>query len=86
MNGKSSARAAIEGMPVERQLHFVLQPFVQFRLESWAGESERPLLENRYSPHKDLELGNQVSLCCWAYRVDLWHILRHRTEPQCSGG
>lgn len=33
----------------ERQQHFVLPPFVHFWRKIWADESERPLIENRYS-------------------------------------
>jgi len=47
-------------MTVERQFHFVLQPFVHFWLESWADESERPLLENRYSPFRPNAAGRSL--------------------------
>jgi len=50
MNGKSSAKGVIDDMEHERQQHFVLQPFVHFWRKSWADESERPHIENRYSP------------------------------------
>jgi len=36
----------------ERQQHFVLPTFVHFWQKSWADESERPLIENRYSPFR----------------------------------
>lgn len=48
--GRSSAKGVIDDMEHERQQHFVLQPFVHFWRKSWADESERPHIENRYSP------------------------------------
>lgn len=42
----------MDGMVHERQQHFVLPPFVRFWRASLADESERPLIENRYSPFR----------------------------------
>jgi hypothetical protein len=39
-------------MLLERQQDFILPPFLHFWRESWADESERPLIENRYSPFR----------------------------------
>lgn len=50
MTGCCSAKGVIDDMEHERQQHFVLQPFVHFWRKSWADESERPHIENRYSP------------------------------------
>ncbi|MBP6725525.1 MAG: hypothetical protein KA137_11825 [Halioglobus sp.] len=49
-NFRFSAKGVIDDMEHERQQHFVLQPFVHFWRKSWADESERPHIENRYSP------------------------------------
>lgn len=47
-----SAKAVIDDIVNERQQHFELPPFVHFWRKSWTDESERPLIENRYSPFR----------------------------------
>ncbi|MBP9931777.1 MAG: hypothetical protein KBF63_21080, partial [Rhodoferax sp.] len=47
-----SATAVIEGMNLERQQHFALQPFVHFNQEILADESERLLTEKRNSAYR----------------------------------
>ncbi|MCU0810601.1 MAG: hypothetical protein MUE59_06120 [Thiobacillaceae bacterium] len=51
-SGSNSAKAVIDDMVHERQQHFVLPSFVHFWRKSWTDESERPLIENRYSPFR----------------------------------
>lgn len=52
-----SAKAVIDDIVNERQQHFELPPFVHFWRKSWTDESERPLIENRYSPYRPTAAG-----------------------------